>query len=631
MQLGSRFLVILLAAGAALGADGAAPVAVRADARGMELANGIIRMQIDATGRLTGLWLRDGANLLANGGSGYWNVHTGARGRAGFLVPGGPGRIVRRADGLVEVAFRHQPGGRHPRDAFAFDTELHYVLRRGESGFYLFITVEHTPDAPRATAVQLAYTLRLDPRSFDVIAVDDTRRGPSPSPQQLSQGERIMDATYRLTDGRVVTKYDFCHDIADDAYHVYGWASRGQRVGVWLVQPSAEYYGCTPFRQFISAHQTTRTPAIIWQPQCAHYGARGVECQPGEAWRKLYGPLFFLVNQAASSDALWRDARRHAGALAEQWPYRWMQHAEYAVERGEVTGQITLAGDRPAREAWVILSPQGEHWSRDTKGYHFWTRTDARGSFRIRGVRPGDYTLTATGADQFEEFERKGVAVAAGRTAPLGTLVWTPVVRGERLWQIGVADRSSGEFRRGDDYRHWGMWRHYPSDFPRGVRFVVGQSRESRDWNFAHWNWHCGDNPAWRIEFQLPEAQVGRAFLTVGVAASSPHRASTKQHAQGGTTDVAVGVNGREVGAIRLPYSGGAGHRSGRQTTPYGLVAIAFDAAQLRKGANTIALRHRVSHPYCAGDSMGERGAGPGYVMYDAIRLEVAPAREEAR
>ena len=102
MQLGSRFLAILLAAGAALGADGAAPVTVRADGRGMELANGIIRMQLDATGRLTGLWLRDGANLLA-----VLAAETGAV----FNVGGGQRVSLREAlDGLQAILAEEVPG-----------------------------------------------------------------------------------------------------------------------------------------------------------------------------------------------------------------------------------------------------------------------------------------------------------------------------------------------------------------------------------------------------------------------------------------------------------------------------------------------------------------------------------------
>jgi rhamnogalacturonan endolyase len=540
------------------------------------------------------------------------------------VQPGGPGRVVRRSNDLAEIAYRHKPGGRQPFDAFPFEASLHYVLRRGESGFHLFATLEHRPDAPRAEAGQYAYNLRLDPRQFDVIAVDERRRHAAHTPAQEKQAERVMDATFRLADGRVVSKYNYCLDITDGAYHAYGWAASREGRGVWLVQPSAEYYACAPFRQFLTSHQTTTTPVIIWQPQCTHFGSRPVLCEPGEAWRKLYGPLFFYVNCAESVDALWADAGRKARELAAAWPYSWMQHEDYPVRRGRVTGRLRFTDGRPATDAWVILSPPETPWWQDWRGYHFWARTDARGHFAIGYVRAGSYRLAATGADQFQEFERENpVAVEEGRDTALGLVEWTPAVHGRRLWQIGVADRSSGEFRNGDDYRHWGLWRRYPSDFPEGVRFVIGRSGERRDWNFAHWNWHCRD-PAWRIEFGLDRAPIqGRAYLTIGVAAAAPHDAERRAMTKRGTTDLRVAVNGREIGAVRLPYSGGAGHRSGRQTTPYSAIVLPFEATLLREGANLVTLRHAASDPYQVGDPMGERGAGPGYLMYDAIRLEL--------
>lgn len=607
------------------GKERIAAASVSVTANEITLANDIITMRLDETGVLRELSRAGGDNLLANGGQGYWNAHSAyAKETRGFVRPGGPGRIVREADDLVEIAFRHEPRGRWSYDAFPFNAHLHYVLRGGESGFYLFMTLEYTPNMPRAQLAQYAYNLRLDPDRFDYIAVDHQRRHVSPAPEDLAGGERIMDATWRLKDGRVATKYDYCHDIVDDDYHVYGWISSSKKEGVWLIQPSAEYYSVTPFRQFISSHQTDTTPVIIWQPQCTHYGGTPIECEPGDSWHKLYGPLFFYLNTGGDVDSIWAGAHRTAGKLAEEWPYGWMEHEWFPVERGEVTGRLRFTDGRPASNAWVILSPPGNNWSREVRGYHFWAKTDDQGRFTIEHVRAGAYILFATGADQFEESEREGVTVEAGGTTSLGTVAWKPVVRGERIWQIGTADRSSGEFRNGDDYRHWGMWRRYPTDFPDNVHFVIGRSEERSDWNFAHWSWHSGDDPAWRIEFDMHYKTPGKAYLTFGIAASAPYNASKKALSKEGTTDVRVLVNGREVGRIQAPFSGSVAPRSGRQSTTYSHVTLPFDAALLTEGENIISLQHETSDQYKAGDEVGERGAGPGYVMYDAIRLEIA-------
>jgi len=622
--------VLALAAGLCLGAR----PPVRVDSRDGErvLGNGLVELRLGADGTLAGLSRAGGQNLLANGGRGYWNGASALATQShGYVALGGPGRVVRQSGDLAEVAFRHEPHGRWPREVFPFEAHLHYVLRRGESGFYLFTTIAYRPDMQAARFAQFAYNLRLDPRRFTTIAVDDRRRHRSHTPEEEKQAEKVMDATFRLADGRVVTKYDYCHDIELDDYHVYGWAS--EREGVWLIQPSAEYYPCTPFKRFLSAHQTATTPVIIWQPHCTHAGGAEVVCRRGESWRKLYGPLFFHVNAARGSDALWADARRRHAELAELWPYAWMTHDDFPVERGEVTGRLVFDDAAPARDAHVVLAPIGAHWSADVRGYHFWSRTDADGRFAIPHVRAGTHTLFAAGADQFREFVHRNVVVEAGQTRALGTLTWKPETRGRRIWQIGVADRTTGEFRNGDDYRHWGLWRRFPVQFPRGVRFIIGKSTERADWNFAHWNWHCAE-PAWAIEFRMDERPKGSATLTCGIAAALPHDPRRKTHTHRGTTDVRVSVNGREVGRIALPSSGGVGYRSARHSTKYAVAEIPFDAALLRAGRNTIALRHAHSDAYKAGDPMGERGAGPGYVMYDAIRLEIAapqPARTPPR
>ena len=178
------------------------------------------------------------------------------------------------------------------------------------------------------------------------------------------------------------------------------------------------------------------------------------------------------------------------------------------VQRGKVTGKLVFSGGEPARDTWIILSPPGINWSLETKGYHFWTKTDENGDFVIGDVRQGNYDLFAVGADQFHEYKREEIAVNANSTTSLGTLVWNPVTHGRTIWQIGVADRSSGEFRNGDDYRHWGVWRRYPEQFPEDVHFIIGKSKERDDWNFAHWTWHS-KTPEWKIEFEMEERHEG--------------------------------------------------------------------------------------------------------------------------
>ena len=131
------------------------------------------------------------------------------------------------------------------------------------------------------------------------------------------------------------------------------------------------------------------------------------------------------------------------------------------------------------------------------------------------------------------------MSVEAGKDSRFGRgLKWQPIRHGRRLWQIGVADRSSHEFKGGDDYRHYDNFARYAKAFPDDVTFVVGKSKEAEDWGFAQWSTYS-KKPVWTIQFDLPEAPKGKATLTIGFTSANPPK--------GRTTNLAVKVNGKEV------------------------------------------------------------------------------------
>ena len=87
--------------------------------------------------------------------------------------------------------------------------------------------------------------------------------------------------------------------------------------------------------------------------------------------------------------------------------------------------------------------------------------------------------------------------------------------------------------------------------------------------------------------------------------------------------ELQVWVNDRPVGLVEVESTGGDSYRSARQSTRYSVREINFDAEWLSRGENVISLRHALAHPYTEGEEKGERGSGPGCIMYDAIRLEI--------
>ena len=87
-------------------------------------------------------------------------------------------------------------------------------------------------------------------------------------------------------------------------------------------------------------------------------------------------------------------------------------------------------------------------WQNDAKNYEFWVRGDADGSFTIPNVRPGQYTLHAIADGVLGEYVLSNVTVTAGSKLNLGKLDWQPVRYGQQVWDIGIPNRTGGNFSK---------------------------------------------------------------------------------------------------------------------------------------------------------------------------------------
>jgi rhamnogalacturonan endolyase len=494
-----------------------------------------------------------------------------------------------------------------PTPLFPFSVEVHYVIFRNQSGLYAYAVLRHGQKDAGARLYQTRFVSKtVMDGTFDQWAIGHGKFVPIP---QAAVTKKLTDVTYQLADGTIKTKYMNSVYWAD--VPVYGYV--GKQFGFWMIEPSPEYHNGGPIKQ----GQTVHDNVLLRVLQSVHFGASPVVVADGEPWSKVYGPFLVYANRGTSPEALWKDAAQQLEQQKKLWPYAWTNTAEYNQQRGSVEGRVLLGG-KPATNATVILSAPNADWSLASKGYNYWTRLDADGHFRIDHVVAGEYALSVTGADQPHDFVQQQVRVAANENKLLGDLQWKPVTHGERIFQIGVFDRSAAEFRNGSDARQFAMFRRYPEQFPHDVRYIVGQSQPEKDWNYAHWTIY-NEHPAWSIVFHAHATQ-GTATLSVGISSAQP--------ASGKLTDLRVRVNGEQVGRIQLPKTGTAGYRGGTQDSPYHLEEIAFPAALLHEGENTIELAHADAQPaerFASRDVQNDTpSAGiPGQVMYDAIRLEV--------
>lgn len=526
-------------------------------------------------------------------------------------------KVVHSSPEMVDVACCARRKG--------FDTEMHYVVREGEPGFYNYIVIHNDPDDPPGDErwlEQVNLLVRANPEFFRYAKIGEEKEGYLPTPQQMKKGEKVMDATYLLEDGTVDAKYDWCLEEATGE-RVFGLM--GDDIGMFIVKDSGEAINSGPVARELTVHQTTSTPVLMRHFTGAHYGrGRIVLGEADGQWSKLAGPWLVYIAEGESHEEMWAKAKARSEQAVKEWPYEWLKSPLYPLERGTVKGRLRITDGSPVEGSLVFIGPAPTEripdWKQSGKGYFFWSRVDADGSFEIEKVRAGDYSIWALNDGQFGEFRQDGIAVNAGETTPVGELVWEPEVNGKVLWQIGIPDRTSSEYRHGDDYRHWGLWLKYPEEFPNDVDFVVGKSNERTDWNYVQpanqseeGSWRL---PTWTIRFNLAESITGGSTLRIGVAGVCAHAGEA-----GGAVREAgfnVAINNETMGSFRFPHDKGA-TRSGIRGN-YNEVVISFDAALLKAGENTVTLSldsippEGIKHnfPYCS-------------VMYDAIRLELDP------
>lgn len=130
--------------------------------------------------------------------------------------------------------------------------------------------------------------------------------------------------------------------------------------------------------------------------------------------------------------------------------------------------------------------------------YQYWGEIDSSTGFvTIPRVKMGVYRLTIYADGIFGDYVQENVAVVAGQTVTV-EVKWIPETSGTELWRIGIPDKSAGEYKHGyeldttrtnqpEQYRiYWGAY-DFPTDFPDGVLYKVGESNNSA-FNYVHWS-----------------------------------------------------------------------------------------------------------------------------------------------
>ncbi|XP_070033040.1 uncharacterized protein [Nicotiana tomentosiformis] len=449
--------------------------------------------------------------------------------------------VIAQDDNKVEVSFTKTY---NPLDAGSapLNVDKRYIMLRGSSGFYSYGIVEHLKGWPDVMLDELRIAFKLSKSLFYYMAISDDHRQRVMPPEEDRASGQVLDfkEAVKLTNpsnpklkDEVDDKYQYSDEIKN--IKVHGWISDTPHMGFWVISPSYEYCNGGPMKQDLTSHVGPTFMAVFFS---SPYAAPllGVSLTNGEAWRKVFGPVFFYVNSDSGIDhtVFWEDAKRQMNEETTKWSYDFPTSIDYphANERGSVTGQLVVHARYinedlfPAKNAYIGLANPGVlgSWQSETKGYQFWTQTDDSGYSKISNVRPGIYGVYSK--IKYQELSNRQIDLF-----------------GPTLWEIGFPDRTAAEFFIPDPlpgfqnylyinttihkFRQYGLWNRFADLYPNGdLVYKVGVSDFRKDWFFAHVTRRNLDNTygptTWQISFDLTNVDPnGIYYLRIALASAS--------------------------------------------------------------------------------------------------------------
>ena len=336
-----------------------APVVVSENASSYTLANGMVTVQIaKRSGDLTSLKYH-GREMLAAGGhpSAYWS-HNAARSQQIDQITIDPKTNAgERGEVSIKGIANGNPMGSGPGGSVVADIEIRYALGRGDSGVYTYCSFAHPTNYPATSIGEARFCLKLNDAVFDWMTVDADRNMKMISaydwnhgtPMNMKEARRMNTGIFK---GEVEHKYDYAANQFD--VRAWGWSSTGQRIGIWLINPSVEYLSGGPTKFELSAHRDAtfnpREPAAPAPPtllnywRSSHYGGSVCNIAATDEWTKVIGPFLIYCNAADTPAAMWKNARAEADRQAAAWPFDWVNGVDYPHknERATVSGTIVL-------------------------------------------------------------------------------------------------------------------------------------------------------------------------------------------------------------------------------------------------------------------------------------------------
>ena len=558
----------------ALAADG--DVTMSVSGMTTKMSDGTWSITINSNGRVSSLQ-RKGTEFLSS--NGIYFDYTTSNGNKGL----NPSKvtIVKNTTDYCEVLYSATSGNTIFEQGF--------IMRKGVPGLYSYVIATGTATSANEPIKEARVCARLSDTMLQGY-VDWRMNGRIPSNSEMTTAEKeentIQDATYKLTDGSIYTKYNWANYIERDTLHGLCGMSNNY-YGLYNIPVSYEWINGGCERQELTVHATSKSPITIQMLQGEHFGGQAMVLNEGE--QKLYGPFLIFTTYSKNPVA---SARNQWAKEVAEWPYQWFENDLYPRERGTVRGHLNVTtGQRNDSVRIILAQEKGKDPLTMMHGYQFWTLTDANGDFELKNVRPGDYHLFAyaKAGEVTDMLEQDDITVAAGDN-DLGSITWTPKKYTELLWMIGQNDRRSSEFCLSDAPRQYGLWEQVPAN----LTYTIGESNEKTDWYYAQ----TQKNGTWTIKFNLNERPAGRVYLTASIAGCS-----------GTGSTINVKVNGTQRATWKPGVNDASVYRSAVNSGRHYLFTTDFINTGLKVGENTVTLQLTGS------------GSKDG-ILYDCIKLE---------
>ena len=217
-----------------------------------KMSDGTWSININSSGRVSSLQ-RKGTEFLSS--NGIYFDYTTANGNQGLNPT--KVKVVKQTAEHCEVLYSATSGNTIFEQGF--------IMRKGTPGIYTYVIATGTATSASEPVKEARVCSRLSETMLNGY-VDWRMNGRIPSNSEMAEAEKeantIQDATYRLADGSIYTKYNWANYVELDTLHGLCGMSNNY-YGLYNIPVSYEWINGGCERQELTVHATSKSPITI--------------------------------------------------------------------------------------------------------------------------------------------------------------------------------------------------------------------------------------------------------------------------------------------------------------------------------------------------------------------------------